>query len=83
MVFPKRSIRNYALKRKAFPDGLEAVTLCFFAKDNPNESSNQFQCPYSYAVPGAHNELSLCTSPTLRVMVNGEKRFQKFSSNIL
>ena len=74
MVFTKRTSKNYALKEKAFAKGLEAVTLCFFANEDPNESSDEFQCPFSYGVPGSHNELTFCTSPTLRVLVNGEIR---------
>ncbi|KAL9972303.1 hypothetical protein ACROYT_G018587 [Oculina patagonica] len=74
MVFPERTNKNYALKENAFGNGLKAVTLCFFAKDNPNDSSKKFQCPFSYGVSVSHNELTLCTSPTLRVMVNGEIR---------
>lgn len=75
MVFPERTNKNYALKENAFASGLEAVTLCFFAKDNPRDSSDEFQCPFSYGVSGSHNELTFCTSPTLRVLVNGEIRF--------
>ncbi len=75
MVFPERTNKNYALKENAFTNGLKAVTLCFFAKDNPNDSSDKFHCPFSYGVSGSHNELTLCTSPSLRVMVNEEIRF--------
>ena len=75
MVFPERNIKNYALKKKAFSKGLTAVTLCSFVKDNPDDTSGEFQCPYSYAVNGSDNEMSFCTSPTLRVIINGEKRF--------
>ena len=75
MVFPKRSIDNYALIQKAITRGLTSVTLCSFVKVNPNYSSDEKQCAYSYAVPGQHNELSFCPSPTLQVIINGASRF--------
>ena len=78
MVFPERTIKNYALVKNVIMHGLDAVTLCFFVKDDPWDRSNQRQCPYSYAVPGEHNEFSFCTSPTLEVVIDGVTRFSFF-----
>ena len=64
MVFPERRVENYVLIRNAIKQELRAITLCSFVKDNVSDSSNEKQCPYSYAVPGQHNEFSFCTSPT-------------------
>ena len=75
MVFPERRVENYVLIRNAIKQELRAITLCSFVKDNVSDSSNEKQCPYSYAVPGQHNEFSFCTSPTLEVLINGTARY--------
>ena len=74
MVFPERRFENYVLIRNAIKQGLRAITLCSFVKDNVSDSSNEKQCPYSYAVSGQHNEFSFCTSPALQVLINGTTR---------
>ena len=63
MVFPER--------RNAIKQELRAITLRSFVKDNVSDSSNEKQCPYSYAVSEQHNEFSFCTSPALQVLING------------
>lgn len=75
MVFPERRVENYVLIRNAIKQELGAITLCSFVKDNVSDSSNEKQCPYSYAVPGQHKEFSFCTSPTLEVLINGTARY--------
>ena len=76
MTFPRRTNTDYAIKENSIGYDLNAVTICFFARDmyNPEESSTDNQCLYSYAVSTEHNELTLCTSPMLRVLIQGRSR---------
>ena len=75
MRFPERTITDYAIKVNSIVYNLDAVTLCLFAKDNPNESSNDNNCPYSYAVAGMDNEFTFCAVPDLRVLIHGNRRY--------
>ena len=74
MTFPRRTNTDYAIKENSIVYDLDAVTVCFFARDNPDESSTDNQCLYSYAVTGVDNELTVCTSPMLRVLIQGHRR---------
>ncbi len=75
MTFPERTNTDYAIKENSIAYDLNAVTVCFFARDNPYESGTDNQCLYSYAVTGQHNELTVCTSPALRVLIQGIRRY--------
>ncbi|KAL9972300.1 hypothetical protein ACROYT_G018584 [Oculina patagonica] len=74
MTFPERTNTDYAIKENSIAYDLNAVTVCIFARDNPYESGTDNQCLYSYAVTGQHNELTVCTSPALRVLIQGIRR---------
>lgn len=78
------------MKENSIMYDLNAVTVCFFARDNPEEfsesrstesSGSDNECLYSYAVPGDHNELTVCTYPTLRVLIQGVRRY--WNSSVL
>ena len=75
MLFQERTDTDYAIKENSIVYDLDAATLCFFARDNPNDSSDDNQCPYSYAVPGVDNEFTFCTTPVLRVLILGTSRY--------
>ena len=79
MRFPERTNTDYAITENSIVYDLDAVTACFFARDNPNESSNENNCVYSYAVPGYHNDLTVCTSPVLRALIQGNSRYVSFN----
>lgn len=75
MRFPERTNTDYAINEESVVYDLDAVTVCFFAKDNLSKSSTDNKCLYSYAIPENHNELAVCTSPTLRVLIQGVRRY--------
>ena len=74
MTFPRRTNTDYAIKENSILYDLDAVTVCFFARVDPNESTGDNQCLYSYAVYEDDNELTVCTSPMLRVLIQGNSR---------
>lgn len=76
MIFQAPTITDYAMKENAVLYDLDAVTVCFIAVNlRHGAPMDENQCPFSYAVPGSDNELTLCTSPTLRVLIHGKRRY--------
>lgn len=75
MFFVQHTDTDYAIRRHSIVYNLNAATLCLFAKDIPSESSDDNQCPYSYAVSGMDNEFTFCAVPNLRVLIHGDKRY--------
>lgn len=70
--FKERTTTDYAILEDSIVYDLDAATVCFFAKDrDSNKPPNEYQCVYSYAVSDHNNELLFCTSPVLRVLVDG------------
>lgn len=74
--FKERTTTDYAILEDSIVYDLDAATVCFFAKDtDSNKPPNEYQCVYSYAVSDQNNELLFCTSPVLRVLVDGVGRY--------
>ena len=76
MIFSKHTTTDYAIKENSIVYDLNAATVCFFAKDtDDNKPTSDNQCLFSYAVSEQHNELTFNTSPVLRVLINGNRRY--------
>ena len=78
MTFLRRTDTDFAIKESSIAYDLHEVTVCFFARDNPNESSGDHQCLYSYAVSGERNALTVCPCPKLQVLLQGNRRYVMF-----
>ena len=77
-------ITDYAMIENAIVYDLHAVSICMIAQWNPlhfDPSLNQ--CVFSYAVPGSDNKLTLCTYPTSRVLIHGQRRYSQLCGNLL
>lgn len=59
MIFPSRSVENYAIKGNAVGSNLNAFTICFFVKPKYTAQEGA-QCVYSYATPGVDNAIYVC-----------------------
>lgn len=53
--------------------------MCFFARFT-DDHTGRHQCLYSYAVLGSHNEPTVFTSPNLRVLIHGHRRYLTLNS---
>ena len=72
MIFPRRSVENYAIKGNAVGSGLTAFTLCFFVKPNYTTQSGS-QCLYSYATKGIDNAIRVCLNKVNILLETGNK----------
>ena len=69
MIFPRRSVEDYAIKGNAVGSSLAAFTLCFFVKLNYTAPLNA-QCLYSYATTGVDNAIYVClTNQNLNILL--------------
>ena len=69
MIFPKRSIKNYAIEGNAVGSNLNALTLCSFVKPNYTAPYGA-QCLYSYATPAVDNAIYVClTYPNISLHI--------------
>ncbi|KAL9972439.1 hypothetical protein ACROYT_G018741 [Oculina patagonica] len=74
MIFQEHTTTDYAKIENSITNDLNAVSVCFFARDNDANKPDTEQCLFSYTVNGADNSLLIITSPTLRVIINDKKR---------
>ena len=76
MVLPG-AVTDYEIQESAIPYmDLAAITVGMIATWNPsNVKLKGTQCLLSYAVPGSHNKLTICTNPTLEFHIQMIKRF--------
>lgn len=76
MVLPG-AVTDYAIQESAIPYmDLAVITVGMIATWNPsNVKPKGTQCLLSYAVPGSHNKLTICTNPTLEFHIHMIKRF--------
>ncbi len=74
MIFQEHTTIDYAKIENSITNDLNAVSVCFFARDNDANKPDTEQCLFSYTVNGADNSLLIITSPTLRVIINDKKR---------
>ena len=83
MVLPGL-ITNYAMIENTIVYDLHAVSICMIAQWNPfRVEPTDSECVFSYAVPGSDNELTLCSYPTSRVFIHGERRYSQLCGNLL
>ena len=83
MVLPG-PITDYAMIENAIVYNLRAVSICMIAQRDPFDvEPNDNQCVFSYAVPGSHNELTLCSYPTSHALIHGQKRYSQLCGNLL
>ena len=69
MIFPRRSVEDYAIKKNAVGSSLAAFTLCFFVKLNYTAPPGG-QCLYSYATTGDDNTIFVClTNQNLNILL--------------
>jgi len=69
LIFPRKTVENYAIKGNAVGSNLTAFTLCFFVKPNYTAPYGA-QCLYSYATPGVDNAIYVClTDPKIDLHV--------------
>jgi len=69
MIFPSRSVENYAIKVNAVGSNLSAFTICLFVKPKYTAQEGA-QCVYSYATPGVDNAIYFClTDPKIDLHV--------------
>ena len=60
MIFPRKSVEDYAIKGNAVGSNLTAFTVCSFVKLNYNRQPGG-QCLYTYATPGDDDDaIYLC-----------------------
>ena len=73
----RNRLRNTRINQSAIPYmDLAAITVGMIATWNPsNVKPKGTQCLLSYAVPGSHNKLTICTNPTLEFHIHMIKRF--------
>lgn len=82
--FKERTNTDYAILENSIAYDLLTTTVCFFARDtDENKPQNDNQCLYSYAVTGHHNALTFFTTPVLRVLINGNRRYLTCTKGML
>ncbi|XP_020606157.1 sushi, von Willebrand factor type A, EGF and pentraxin domain-containing protein 1-like [Orbicella faveolata] len=78
LIFPRKTVENYAIKGNAVGSNLTAFTLCFFVKPNYTAPYGA-QCLYSYATPGVDNAIYVClTDPKIDLHVGNGVRVRTY-----
>ena len=72
MIFPRRSVEDYAIEGNAVGSSLTAFTLCFFVKLNYTAPPGA-QCLYSYATKGIDNAIRVCLNKVNILLETGNR----------
>ena len=70
-LFPRKGVSDYVIVNHGMPNGLSALTACFWMKSADKENKGT---PLSYAVRGQHNEFLVYNYKFFSLSVNNEWR---------